>query len=327
MNRRVGGADRHDLESTANLTLVTLERATDIRATGALPSISGSQVGTANHYDVTVAYRVYPRISKTPAAFPGDKLKLVELCLRSFRASIGSLRVKLIVLLDGCPPEYADVFRKYFAADDLEVVPLSGIGNRNTFSLQVQLLLDQSYSELIYFAEDDYFYKPGEFEEMVRFMQANADVSFATPYDHLDYYTSALHRYASRTIISEGRRWRSVGSTCLTFLTSRSVLHLTSRVFQTYARGRKNTDFGVWFSLTKLRVRDPLTLLIGLSGQALLLAVVGIAWYYNWRQILFGKRWTLWAPAPSIATHMDSNFLPPGTDWQRIISDAAESIQ
>jgi hypothetical protein len=282
---------------------------------------------SSHNYDVTVAYRVYPKVSKIPVVFADDKLKLAELCLRSFRESIGSLRVKLLVLLDGCPPEYAALFRKYFAPGDLELIPLDGVGNRMTFALQANLLLQQTYSELIYFAEDDYFYFPGQFPSMIRLMQAQTDVGFATPYDHLNYYNMAMHRYPTRKITFEEREWRTVASTCLTFLTSKSVLRETQRVFESYGRTAGNTDAGLWFSLTKFEIRNPLKLLKAVPDRPLLLSVAANAWYFCWRQLIFGTKWNLWAPAPTIATHLDRRYLPPGYDWPAILADAATSIR
>lgn len=279
----------------------------------------------AERYDVTVAYRIYPRVSKMPPIFGDDKLKLTEVCLRSFRESIGSLRIKLIVLLDACPPDYAELVRRYFPEDTLTLMTLPGVGNRGTFLRQLSVLLDQDYSDLVYFAEDDYFYLPNQFASMVRYMRAHPEVHFATPYDHLDYYTLSVHQHSKQTQTFEEREWRTVASTCLTFLTSKSVLRQTSGVFGTYRMAR-NTDFGLWFSLTKMRIRDPRTLGRALIGQPFWLLVVAISWFYNWRQVLFGARWALWAPVPTVATHMDSRFLPPGIDWPGIFSAEAESI-
>jgi hypothetical protein len=281
----------------------------------------------SDSYDVTVAYRVYPKVSRIPAIFADDKLKLAELCLRSFRESLGSLRVKVLVLLDGCPPEYAELFRKYFAPGDLELIPLDGVGNRMTFALQTKLLLEQSYSELVYFSEDDYFYFPDQLPSMVRLMRAQSDVDFATPYDHLDYYNRALHRYPTRKIAFEGREWRTVASTCLTFLTSKSVLRETQRVFDSYGRTRGNTDGGLWFSLTKFEIRNPLNLLRVGPEKTLFLSVAAMSWYFGWRQLLFGTKWNLWAPVPTIATHLDHRYLPPGYDWPAILAGAATSIR
>lgn len=55
------------------------------------------------NYDLVVAYRVYPGIAKIPPVYANDKLKLVELCFKSFVLSLADLKVKIYVLLDGCP--------------------------------------------------------------------------------------------------------------------------------------------------------------------------------------------------------------------------------
>jgi len=64
-------------------------------------------------YDVAVAYRIYPRVSKIPAMFPEDKFRLAKLCLRSLRASLGGVRAKMFVLLDGCPREFEGLYAAY----------------------------------------------------------------------------------------------------------------------------------------------------------------------------------------------------------------------
>ncbi len=139
-------------------------------------------------YDLAIAYRIFPGVSKTPPIFQNNKYKLAHLCLKSFKESLGSLNAKIYVLLDNCPPEYEDLFQRYFEKEDLEIIRLKGIGNQATFKLQLEILLKQSYSEIVYFAEDDYFYFPKQFEKMIHFLKRNGDVDFVTPYDHLDYY-------------------------------------------------------------------------------------------------------------------------------------------
>lgn len=41
------------------------------------------------------------------------------------------------------------------------------------------------------------------------------------------------------------------------------------------------------------------------------------AWYFNWRQILFGQRYSLWTPVPSLATYMVATLLAPYVDWKQ----------
>src|SRR5690348_9189160 len=166
--------------------------------------------------DLAIAYRIYPRVSPTPAAWADDKLMLSDYCLRSFKSALGSLRVKMWALLDGCPPAYEQLFRRYFSAEELEIVHLDGIGNHATFMMQIELLMRQTETEVVYFAEDDYFYFPNALSKMVLFARSSADVDFVTPYDHPDAY-NASSRFERHNIRPFGDRyWRTATSTCLT---------------------------------------------------------------------------------------------------------------
>ena len=270
-------------------------------------------------YDVAVAYRIYPKVSRVPPVFPNDKYKLSELCLKSFKDSLGSLKVKMFVLLDNCPPSYEDLFKRYFDEQDLEFIRLNGVGNRATFDMQIEILLDQTFSEIVYFAEDDYLYLPNQFESMVKFLRDEDHVDFVSPYDHLDYYFDEIHKYKSHIRFFGDRHWRTVAGTCLTFLTTRSVLRSTRNVFKTYAS--RNTDGGIWLSLTKYQVFSPFAIakhLRHLNDKRMrgkLIDMIGFAWLFCWRQVIFGKRWKVWVPIPGIATHMESNYLAPTFSW------------
>jgi hypothetical protein len=263
-------------------------------------------------YDLAVAYRIYPRVSKIPALHADNKLALADLCLRSFRASLGNLRVKIFALLDNCPPEYESLFENYFDGGDLELIRLDGIGNQSSFQRQTELLLDQNFSDAVYFAEDDYFYR-GPFAPMLDFLP-RAD--FISPYDHPDYYELPLHPRAQEIYAGENQHWRTAASTCMTFLTTKQMLERTEKIFATYADG--NLDVSLWMSLTKQTVRNPATLWNLFHARK-----AGPFWHYarqswrrGWRQILFGRRFELWAPIPSIATHIEKAFLAPAIDWE-----------
>ncbi|MFZ1021719.1 MAG: glycosyltransferase family 2 protein [Halobacteriota archaeon] len=264
-------------------------------------------------YDIAVAYRIYPKVSKVPPVFPDDKYKLAELCLKSFKDSLGALKVKLFVLLDNCPPSYEDLFTRYFDEHDVELIRLNGVGNHATFDMQITLLLDQTVSELIYFAEDDYLYLPDQFERMVTFLRADEQVDFVSPYDHLDYYALELHNEKNFIKFYDEKHWRTAASTCLTFLTTKTTLEKTHDVFRSYANG--NDDVSLWMSLTKHRLFNPLVISASYRTNARFLRIIWLAWRFGWKQILFGKRWNLWVPIPTIATHMESSFLAPNLNW------------
>jgi hypothetical protein len=261
--------------------------------------------------DLAVAYRIYPGISKSPAFFPSDKLRLSEMCLKSFHGAISGLRARIWALLDGCPPEYDALFRQMFQDQDVEIVSLNKIGNFATFSRQIDLLLKQTEAPFAYFAEDDYLYSPGALTKMISFMRNNPDADFVTPYDHPDQYRSSS-RFERHLIRPYGDRyWRTASSTCLTFLTSRKTLLETARMFRTYSLG--NMDCPIWLALTQ---RAGLANVRVHFHDWLRTKTWVKVWFWGLRQVLFSRQYRLWAPMPALATHMESTDLAPVIDWQ-----------
>jgi len=280
-----------------------------------------------NRYDVAVAYRIYPEMANPARGLPfsDDKLRLSEVCLRSFKESLAGLRVKVWVLLDGCPDEYAQLFIKYFDKQDLVLVPLPAAGNRATFGKQVDILLQQTDSDLVYFAEDDYVYLPNSFSRMVEFLRGHGDVDFVSPYDHLDCYTLTIHRHPKWLRVHAGHHWRTAASTCLTFLTRKETLQQKQKAFLTYCR--RNKDCSLWLSLTKRSLFNPLQFLWFATTSPLSAKIIAKAWLFGASQILFGKRMNLWVPVPGIATHLDSQALAPAIDWITLMKEQAEAIE
>lgn len=280
-------------------------------------------------YDVAVAYRIYPGLSKPASGLPfaGNKYLLSAVCLQSFKESLSGLRVKIWVLLDGCPPQYRDLFLQYFDAEDLVFADLDRAGNQGTFEAQIDLLLSQTDAEVVYFAEDDYFYLPKQFSTLVSFLRAGGDVDFVSPYDHPDCFRLDLHRGTTLLRSFGGRYWSSAASACLTFLTRQETLRKTQHCFRTYCFG--NHDCSVWLILTKHSIFSPLKLLRGLArkDQRLQARIVMKAWVNGWKQILFGRKWKLWMPTPGVATHLDADAIPPSFDWLSEISKKIEDFR
>lgn len=281
----------------------------------------------AEKYDLAVAYRIYPRVAKPALGLPfsDDKYRLAEVCLKSFRRSLGTLRPKIWVLLDDCPVEYADLFHKYFEPHNLVMIPLPGLGNHQSFLRQIEILTEQDDAELVYFAEDDYFYRPDEFRLMIEFIHTYDDVDFVSPHDHPDYYRLQLHRKPNWLRLFRNHHWRTAASTCLTFLTTRDTLRKSQRIFRSY--GKRNFDSSLWLSLTKQNVFSPLDFCRWAVGQPFLAKVLAKSWLFGTAQILFGKRYKLWVPVPGIATHLDASALSPATDWISLIRGEEHSVQ
>jgi hypothetical protein len=269
--------------------------------------------------DLAIAYRIYPRISKIPAFFPEDKFQLSTLCLQSFKKALGTLRVKIWALLDGCPHEYENLFRKLFAPEELEIIRLESVGNLATFSMQLDLLMRQTEASLVYFAEDDYFYSPDAIAKMVDFARSNRGIDFVTPYDHSDLYTRSYSRERHLITAFGDRHWRTVSSTCLTFLASRESLVRTQHILRTYSRG--NNDCSAWLSITQKAA------LLNLSVHwhdmdSLKIWLLAVKW--GWMQILFGRAYRLWSPLPALGTHMESPCLAPVVHWSAQFLDAKD---
>jgi len=265
-------------------------------------------------FDLAVCYRIYPGVSRHPIFGFTDKLALVRMNLESFKQSLGGLKIKLWVLLDQCPPAYAELLKSLFADIDLVLVPLNGEGNQATFYRQIDILSTQTDADLVYFAEDDYLYLPGSLEHTVRFMQRHPEADFATAYDHADHYSKYIHQIQDQAIFEDGLRWRTITSTCLTFMGRRAALVESAEVFKTFSA---NPDLGIWMALTKRRVCNPWSWVRSLRDGLFVSASHALAWRFAWRQILFGKRRTLWCPVPSLITHMEISGLAPGVDWEK----------
>ena len=272
-------------------------------------------------YDVAVAYRIYPKVSANrPPIFAEDKYKLAELCFRSFKDSLAGLRVKLWVLLNNCPPVYETIFTRGWASEDLVLVRYEGVGGGTTLHEQSRILMEQTDAEIVYFAEDDYFYLPGQFQLGVSFLRQNPDADFATPYDHPDQHRTDLHNLRHETRQVDGKDWNSCLSTTHTFLAKRSALIESRKLFDGLYlafQGRTSPDLAMWMALTKKRVFNPVKFARWAVSNRYWAGSMFYAWRYCWRQILFGRRYTLWSPQPSIATHMDANLQALGIDWQK----------
>jgi hypothetical protein len=275
-------------------------------------------------YDLAVAYRIYPKISiscaNRPPIFSEDKLKLAELCLKSFKSSLGGLRVKLWALLNDCPTAYESIFTKLWAPEDLVLVRYPGVGAGTTLHEQARILMEQTDAEIVHFAEDDYFYLPDQFHLAVDFLKQNPDADFVAPYQGLGFYTGDMENLPRETRVFGGKDWNSCVSTTHTFLAKRAALiecqDLFHRLFRAL-RGRGVPDLAMWMALTKKRVFNPTKFIYWLVPHRFWAGSMVLAWYYCWRQILLGRRYTLWSPHPAMATHMVAGLEAPGIDWQK----------
>ncbi|KKL70303.1 hypothetical protein LCGC14_2106240, partial [marine sediment metagenome] len=177
-------------------------------------------------------------------------------------------------------------------------------------------------------------------DKMIDFLKNNAVVDFVSVYDHLDLYTIEFHKYKSYIKTYDDKHWRTINSTTCTFLTTKNVLIKTKNIFKKYSKKnffdrdifKKNrilrhlfldffgraTGADYWSSLTKINIFKLFRILKFRYRNYGTWQIYFRSWRYNWRQILFGRKYYLWAPIPTIGTHMEYNFLPPTIDWDKI---------
>jgi hypothetical protein len=267
-------------------------------------------------YQLAVCWRIYPGISKDPLFYKDDKYKLARLSFDSFLKCVEGIRVKYFIILDACPREFEKIFTDHVAAADMEIIRTDKIGNHASFQKQLDILSAQTDAPLVYFAEDDYLYRPGVFKNMLEFFNSGYPVDFITPYDHLDYYEHPIHLKARKepVISFNNLEWKQAVATCLTFLTSKEILKQTMPVFETYIRG--NTDGSLWVSLTRKYGIGSLLTFRFTNKECFFILKKSIK--YSFRQFVSGKRFLLWCAMPSIGTHLESKHIAPGVDWEEI---------
>lgn len=272
-----------------------------------------------NNFDLAIALRVYPQISKQPLGNFETKFDLFKVGFKSLLASLGPIRAKFFVILDSCDDSYAAFVSGLVPSHSLQIERVDKAGNAKTFLMQMQWLQNQTDAEMVFLAEDDYLYQPGMFGRMMDLIkQCGDNVHFVSPHNHWHYYSNSIHREAgTRLLFENGENWHMPVSTCLTFLTTKKILIETSGVFATYAKG--NFDFSIFVSLVRPSIfRFPPAKLLANSFflKSLLKAIRHTA-----GQVYFGRPYVLAVPLVPVATHMQIDELGPGVNWAGLVEN------
>ncbi|MBC7828790.1 MAG: glycosyltransferase family 2 protein [Chitinophagaceae bacterium] len=265
-------------------------------------------------HDLAVAWRIYPGVSKTPIIHSTDKFQLVKTCLLSFLKSTAGIRIRYYFILDGCPDSYHQLIQKLFGEQSYSVIKTDKIGNLATFALQVDILLKQSEAEIVYFAEDDYLYKPGQFGKMVNLVRECRDVDFVSCYFTPDIYNHPIHQHQRELKRFNDHLWISDSSTCMTFMTTKKTLQETKNVLLTYSKG--NNDCALWLVLTKTHIYNPVRYLkYFMLKDKESFNIMKVAVKYSFRYFFSFSRYTLWIPYPGIGTHLEKGLVIDPQEW------------
>jgi len=244
-----------------------------------------------------------------------------SLALESYLGSLGAVgdAGDLVFVVDG-PMADTELVRLRRAG---EVVQLDGVGNSSSY----RWALDRAYErpswaddDLVYFAEDDYLYRPGALPALLGAATRIDAAAFLTPYDAPDYYDLDVHlRYRAQHEHDrwdvDGVTWRAVRSTTMTFAARLGALRSVAPLHVLGTRGRYPRDFDIWsgtltyahryrlarslpYSPRTTRVRGPRP---GLAADA--------------RALIGRPPGLLIAPEAPLATHCEAPWLTPGADW------------
>lgn len=200
-------------------------------------------------YDAVIAYRCYPKVSKHPFKRSDNKLKMICWGLSSLRRCIGNLKVKFYIIDDACPPERKTQIIESIQWCDYAYLNTNRIGNAKTFMKQVEILSDQNESDIVYFAEDDYLYDGFGFWEGIELLK-NGTADFITLFDHRGHYLHYHHRVKHMYHIApnDTRVWKTVPSTCMTFMTTRQNLRTLKKYFLKYSKGVRDYPLRLWLT-------------------------------------------------------------------------------
>jgi hypothetical protein len=264
-------------------------------------------------YDLVITYRICPKLSKNPAGHFANKFELSKFCLLSMKKALEGLNYKIYALLDGCPKEYESLFTDNFNNDDLEIIHFDSLGNKKTWKKEVELLSIQNDSEIIYCAEDDYFYIEN-IKDMVDLIRSGK-ADFVTPYEHPGCYTDG-HIINSEIIIFNNKRYMTVQHACFTFMTTKKTFLENRRYFLIFSDWF-GSDFVTWGCITLgLNYFRYIKLLFNYKNYSIInLKVYGSMFLFAIHRFIFNKKYKLFMPIQSFATHMEKDQLAPGIDW------------
>lgn len=241
---------------------------------------------------ITAIYRTFDGDNNKPRPPYYSKLRAFQSFLLSWtRITDGTLIVA--VNSPQVPPSIAALVDRY--ADEVRFVTEQG--NAQCYQAALTWSLDLADNGLVYHAEDDYLYHPDAFPALVTAAERIPAADYFTLYDHNDRYqrTDDMHLGRREFVALAGNRhWRVVESTCMTYAARVRALRRDAFLHRTLCADGMPRDRLLW-RLTQ---------------------GVGI---FCWK---LPKR-TLISPLPSLATHLEPEFLAPVVDWGALADQVA----
>jgi glycosyltransferase involved in cell wall biosynthesis len=206
-----------------------------------------------------------------------------ENCLKNFCNVFFDYIYDIIILADNCSDNTIDMIKKYIDPVNIEKVSVGhGAG---TFNLALNKALKWEDNEIVYFVENDYLHKPGA--DKILKEGFGLGYHYVALYDHPDKYINGANPFVedggevTRVMLSNSCHWKLTNSTTMTFAAQVKTLKEDESTFREYTTGSYPRDFEMFLALRE-------------------------------------KQHGLITPIPGYATHGETAWLSPLTDWSKI---------
>ena len=206
-----------------------------------------------------------------------------EACLKNFCNVFFDHIYDITVLADNCSDDTIAMIKKYIDPANIRKVSVGhGAG---TFNLALDVALRYDDEVIVYFVENDYLHKQGSDKVLVEGLQVG--YNYVALYDHPDKYMNGANPLVedggevTRVMLSESCHWKITNSTTMTFAAQVKTLKEDESVLREYTKGSYPRDFEMFLALRE-------------------------------------KQHGLITPIPGYATHGETAWLSPLTDWSKV---------
>jgi hypothetical protein len=204
-----------------------------------------------------------------------------EACLLNALDTFSTEKYDWLVIADNVSEATKQMLERYV----LNIKYVSVSHGAGTFNLALDEALQSTDEEIIYFLENDYLHKP-EADKILK-EGFNVGYSYVALYDHPDKYIDGANPLVedggevTRVMISKSCHWKITNSTTMTFAAQVKTLKKDESILREYTSGSYPRDFEMFLALRE-------------------------------------KQHGLITPIPGYATHGETAWLSPLTDWSQI---------
>lgn len=206
-----------------------------------------------------------------------------ENCLRNFCNVFFDYIYDIKILADNCSETTIQLIKKFIDPINIEKVSVGhGAG---TFNLALTQALKYDDNEVVYFVENDYLHRHGS--DRILLEGFNTGASYVALYDHPDKYINGANPEVegggelTRVLLTKSSHWKITNSTTMTFASKVKTLREDEEVLRSFTQGSYPRDFEMFLALRT-------------NSRALI------------------------TPIPGYATHGETAWLSPLTNWNDI---------